>query len=320
MDKKEFSLESIPSRKYFHTPGSQTIEIFYFIVFVVASLFVSQFLALLTLLPLHDFQLVTLMGKMNDLLSHPEMKLELLAIQGISSCLSFVIVPLLFIIWKEKYWRSFLSTNSKNKYLLILPTMLLVVVSLPFVSYLVQWNESLVLPDFLSQFEIWAKEKEEFLKKITQAMTKLDSGFELIVGMLVIALLPALGEELVFRGYLQNKFVQLFGSVHVAIWLSAFLFSAIHFQFYGFVPRMILGAIFGYLYLFTGQFHLPVIAHFTNNGLMLIMMYLKNKEYIKYDIESEENVTLSVAALSFAMMSFIFVVIMRQVKINHINN
>lgn len=296
------------------------LNVFYFLFCVIAGLFLAQFLALIALLPFHDFELALLVEKINNPLGHPEMKMQMLCLQGVSSFVAFVLVPLLFIIWKEQYWRSFLSTNTKNRYLLILPVMLLVLVSLPFVSYLVQWNESLVLPDFLSQFEILAKEKEEFLKKITQVMTKLDSPFELVVGMVVIALLPALGEELVFRGYLQNKFVQIFGSVHVAIWLSAFLFSAIHFQFYGFVPRMVLGAIFGYLYLITGQFHLPVIAHFTNNGLMLIMMYLKNKEYIKYDIESEENITLSVAALSFAMMSLILVLIMRQVKINPIKS
>lgn len=296
------------------------LNVFYFLFCVIVGLFLAQFLALLALLPFHDFELAVLVEKINNPLGHPGIKMQMLCIQGISSFVAFVLVPLLFIIWKEKYWRSFLSTNSRNKYLLILPTMLLVVVSLPFVSYLVQWNESLVLPDFLSQFEIWAKQKEEFLKKITQVMTKLDSPFELIVGMVVIAMLPALGEELVFRGYLQNKFVQLFGSVHVAIWLSAFLFSAIHFQFYGFVPRMVLGAIFGYLYLFTGQFHLPVVAHFTNNGLMLVMIYLKNKAYIKYDIESEDNITLSLAALSFAMMTMILVLIMRQVKVSPSKN
>jgi len=296
------------------------LNVFYFLFCVIAGLFLAQFLALVALLPFHDFELAVLIEKINNPLAYPEMKMQMLCLQGISSFVAFVLVPLLFIIWKEQYWRSFLSTNTKNRYLLILPTILLVLVSLPFVSYLVQWNENLVLPDFLSQFEIWAKEKEEFLKKITQVMTKLDSSFELIVGLVVIALLPALGEELVFRGYLQNKFVQLFGSVHVAIWFSAFLFSAIHFQFYGFVPRMVLGAIFGYLYLFTGQFHLPVIAHFTNNGLMLIMIYLKNKEHIKYDIESEENATLWIAVFSFAMMSLILVLIMRQVKINPLKN
>ena len=220
------------------------LNVFCFLFCVIAGLFFAQFLALVVLLPFHDFELALLVEKINNPLAYPKMKMQMLCLQGISSFVAFVLAPLLFIIWKEQYWRSFLSTNTKNKYLLILPTGILVVVALPFVSYLVQWNESLVLPDFLSQFEIWAKEKEAFLKKITQVMTKLDSGFELAVGMVVIALLPALGEELVFRGYLQNKFVQLLGSVHVAIWLSAFLFSAIHFQFYGFGPRMVLGAVF----------------------------------------------------------------------------
>lgn len=290
------------------------LTILQFIFFVIGGLFLSQFLAVLALLPLHDFDLLALLNKINDPIGHPEMKMQMLTLQGISSFVAFVFTPMFFIIWKERYWRAFLYTNTQNKYLLIFYAVVLVLVSLPFVSYMVSWNESVNLPESLSWFETWAKEKEEFLKKVTESLTRLNTPFELIIGLVVIALLPALGEELVFRGYLQNKFAQLFGSYHIAIWLSAFLFSAIHFQFYGFVPRMVLGGIFGYLYFFTGQFHLPVVAHFTNNGLMIIMMYLKNMKYISYDIETEENISFGAASMSVLLMFSVLFLIMRLVK------
>jgi uncharacterized protein len=293
------------------------LEIGYFVVFVVASLFVSQFLALVALLPLHDFKLQELVLKMNDPLRYPEMKMQLLTIQGLSSFLSFVAAPMAFIIWKEKYWRSFLSSNSNSKFQLIGITILIMLVSMPFLSVVIEWNEHLVLPEPFAQ---WATEKEEFLKKLTQMLTTLNNPFELSVGLVVIALLPALGEELVFRGYLQNKFKMLFDNPHVAIWVSAFLFSAIHFQFYGFVPRMMLGAMFGYIYHATGQFHLPVLAHFTNNGLMLVMMYLKNHGHIQFDIESETQAPVLLSCISFSLTCFLFVLITRQLGKNSIKS
>ena len=151
---------------------------------------------------------------------------------------------------------------------------------------------------------------------ITQLVTNLTSPFELAVGLVVIALLPALGEELVFRGYLQNKINQLGRNPHWAIWISAFLFSLIHFQFFGFVPRMLLGGFFGYLYYYSGQFHLPVIAHFTNNGMMLILIYLKNQGAISYDVEKEEHIPLSLAFASLALTLGLFYAFVKMSKEN----
>ena len=91
-----------------------------------------------------------------------------------------------------------------------------------------------------------------------------------LVNIALMAFLPALSEELSFRGTLQ----QILGNKHAAIWITAFLFSAIHMQFYGFVPRMLMGATFGYIFLWTGSLWVPVLMHFTNNGLAVIVYYL----------------------------------------------
>ena len=294
------------------------LDILFFIGFVLAGLFLAQFLAVVTLLPWHNNDLDVLMLKLNNPLSYPEMKMQLLVMQGFSSFFAFVLAPFLYIIWKEKEWRPFLYRHYSFDSTLILLTVALMLFSMPFTSLLVEWNESLQLPSYLADFEIWAKEKEEFLKKVTELLTNLNSPTELLVGLFVIAFLPALGEELFFRGYLQNKFQQLFASSHTAIWVSAFLFSAIHMQFYGFLPRMILGAMFGYLYYSTGQFHLTVLAHFVNNGFMLIMIYLKIKGHITFDIESEEQVPVLLSFVSLLVTIGIYLLVLRQVQLKKI--
>jgi uncharacterized protein len=277
---------------------SPLVEILYFTLFVMAGLFLSQFLAVVALLPFHNYDVSTLMSKINRPLDFPELKMQLLAVQGISTFCSFVLAPSVFIVWREGSLGKFLSSDWRFDPGLSILSFLAVMVSIPFVSLLVQWNESVVLPSALADFELWAKQKEDFLKQMTEMLTKLDNPTELWVGLLVIAFLPALGEELVFRGYLQKKVYQHSQNMHVAVWVSAVVFSAIHFQFYGFVPRMVLGALFGYIYYFGGSFYLPVLAHFTNNGLMLILIYLKQKGSIEFDIESNQEVPIFASLVS----------------------
>jgi membrane protease YdiL (CAAX protease family) len=100
----------------------------------------------------------------------------------------------------------------------------------------------------------------------------------MIINLFIIAILPAVGEEFFFRGVLQKILIKLFKSGHVAIWVTAFIFSAMHFQFFGFVPRFILGLIFGYLFFWSGTLWLPVISHFINNAVPVIMAYKQGME------------------------------------------
>ena len=133
-------------------------------------------------------------------------------------------------------------------------------------SPLSEWNANLSFPDFMSGFERWAKEEEDRLAKITSLITAIDSVPELLLGILVIALLPAIGEELVFRGMIQQELWRGSRNIHLAIWTSAFIFSAIHVQFFGFIPRLLLGALFGYLYYWSGNLLIPMFSHFFNNA------------------------------------------------------
>jgi membrane protease YdiL (CAAX protease family) len=99
----------------------------------------------------------------------------------------------------------------------------------------------------------------------------------MIFNVFMLAVIPAIGEELIFRGVFQKIFYSLFKSGHLAIWITAFVFSALHFQFFGFIPRFILGLLFGYLFYWSGTLWLPVISHFVNNAVPVIGAYIQSK-------------------------------------------
>jgi membrane protease YdiL (CAAX protease family) len=182
-------------------------------------------------------------------------------------------------------------------------------------SIVIEWNANLHLPEFMSAFENWAVEKEKLAEQMTNFLATFDSGFQFIAALIIMAALPAIAEEFAFRGLVQNRLSKGFNNPHLAIWISAFLFSAIHMQFFGFVPRMLLGALFGYLYLWSGNLLVPIFAHFVNNGFTLSMMYFYNEELVTYDIQNSEAPTLS-TVLIFAIITFTLLYYFRKLYLN----
>jgi membrane protease YdiL (CAAX protease family) len=128
----------------------------------------------------------------------------------------------------------------------------------------------------------------------------------MLIALLIIGVLPAIGEELVFRGLLQNKLESATKNAHLAIWISAIIFGAFHMQFYGVVPRIMLGALFGYIYVFSRNIWYPIIAHFVNNGLAVILMYVGPRfidDFDAQEVDSSVPVYISLSAL-FACLIF----------------
>lgn len=149
-----------------------------------------------------------------------------------------------------------------------------IIVIIPLMSALVAWNADAHFPAFMHGFEAWARAKEDQAGALTKFLTQFSSGGRLLVGLLVIAVVPAVAEELVFRGVIQQNLVRWFGSQHAGVWAAAAIFSAIHFQFFGFVPRFVLGLGLGYLYAWSGNILVSMAAHFTQNAFQLVLLYL----------------------------------------------
>lgn len=148
----------------------------------------------------------------------------------------------------------------------------------PLTSFTGQLNSGIHLPEWLSGVEQWITDKEESATRLLDLILSSDTFGSMMFNLLLIAVLPAIGEELIFRGVFQKILYKLFKSGHIAIWVTAFIFSALHLQFFGFVPRFILGLIFGYLFFWSGTLWIPVIAHFVNNAVPVIGSYIQGWE------------------------------------------
>lgn len=149
----------------------------------------------------------------------------------------------------------------------------LIIVSAPLVSWLVNVNEHITFPASMAGLEQQLKASEDLAQELSRAFVQADSFGELLLNLFIVAVVPAICEELLFRGALQQFIRMCFRNGHAAVWSAAIIFSAFHQQFYGFLPRLVLGAMLGYMFLYSGSLWVSVIAHFINNALALLGTY-----------------------------------------------
>lgn len=175
--------------------------------------------------------------------------------------------------------------------------------AIPLINYLGLINSKIELPAYFSDLD-------EKLEKSVIALLKVDSTIGLIINIFIIALLPALGEELFFRGVIQRIFLDWFKNKHLAILTTAIIFSAFHFQFAGFIPRMILGMFFGYLLVWSENIWYPIIAHFLNNGIAVISFHLfyGTEYFTKAENIGTENNQILLLISCLALLSLLLIV------------
>lgn len=217
---------------------------------------------------------------------------ELMLLQAINHLGTFFLPALVY--WYSIEHRTWAQFNARPVSAVVgLGLVVLIVIAfMPFDGLIIEWNQNLHLPEALAPLEQWMRDQEQKLAGLTKSLTTFKTTGQLLVAILVIAVIPAIGEETLFRGILQRNFSYWTGNPHVGIWLAAALFSAIHVQFLGFFPRMFLGALFGYLYLWSGNLWVAILAHFVNNGFTVLMVYLHQHEMISVDIERTESVPI----------------------------
>ena len=205
---------------------------------------------------------------------------ELKWVQLIQTAALFLLPPLLMAFLWAKQPLEWLKLKSETRGY-GLWAIFLMLMALPAINLVGYFNQQMSLPAFLEPLEQWMKTAEENAAHLTEQFLSVTTFDGLIINILLMALLPAVAEELTFRGVLQNLFevkdetLKKKGNrVHIAIWCSAILFSAIHMQFYGFLPRMLMGALFGYALVWTGSLWIPILMHFTNNAMAVILYFL----------------------------------------------
>lgn len=190
---------------------------------------------------------------------------------------------------------AFLCSNSASSYLGLGDSMrwrqlggvvLIMIAMTPAMNALVEWNESLHLPASMRALEEVMRTMEENAAALTDALLGDSSVWGLLSGVFVVGVLTGLGEEAFFRAGIQKALTSGGMNHHLAIWITAFVFSAIHLQFFGFFPRLILGALFGYLYWDSKSLWVPATAHALNNASVVVTTWLSARGIVDADFGS----------------------------------
>ena len=208
----------------------------------------------------------------------------------VSQQLALFLVPSLIVarMFKDDNY-SFLRTNKPPSFLILLSVVILAVLIIPVTTYAGYLNSELDLPDRLSDLENWMRTKENEAAELTSLLITSSGLLTLSVNIAVIAVIPAVSEEFLFRGVIQQLFSRTLRSGHAGIWIAAIIFSTVHLQFYGFIPRLLLGLVFGYLFYWTGNLWTSIAAHFTNNSILVVMSYISERKPVGTDMTIEKS-------------------------------
>lgn len=173
------------------------------------------------------------------------------------------------------------------------------IVSIPAMNTIVAWNEGITFPESWSGIEHALRTSEALAQATVNQLMSGTSVGDLIISVLLVGVLTGFSEELFFRGALQPLLGVMMKNRHAAVWATAFIFSAVHLQFFGFVPRLLMGAYFGYLVLWSGSLRLSMLGHILNNSLVVINSWLIARGIIK---ESADTIGVGTSAGSIFLM------------------
>jgi len=271
-------------RNIFFPDTKPGIKLFWLLFFVVLSALIFSILGLVAGKMIFHLDLSSLVA----MVSQPEntsAKSFLYFFQFVNQVGMLILPPLLF---------AWLFSSDSSRYLKIdrLPSLVVLLLAgisiftiLPFINWLTEINAHMTFPNAMAGIGDWMKAKEAQADQLTEVFLQVKTPGGLLLNLLIIALVPALGEELLFRGLLQRLLGEWTRNIHAGVILTAFIFSAIHLQFFGFLPRFILGLMLGYLLEITQSLWVPVFAHFANNATLVVLYYLHYNGFIAMKME-----------------------------------
>ncbi len=258
--------------------GSQAFMPFYLRIMIGASLWfisyaVISFLGLWIASSITGTSLATFsLGNFEN--KGPAFAAGLKIIQLFSDLGLFVVPALIlpFIIFQHNAV-AFMGMKKRTSFAVFILAICLALGIQPLVTVSAYFNEHLVLPHFLSGMEQQMQAMEKKNEGLMKSFLQMHGIWDFIINTVIIAILPAVAEELFFRGFLQKALQIGLKRSHLAVIATAFIFSFIHLEFYGFLPRFLLGLLLGYAYLWSGDIKVPILIHFTNNFMDLCLSY-----------------------------------------------
>lgn len=245
-----------------------------------------------------------------------------LQVYQIVQSISLFIIPsmLAFVLFYQSFQSGATGERRLGRSAIIL-TLALIFIAQVFIAYSGWLNHHLELPNNLQPIYNWMADKEQEAAHLTTIMIQTDTWLQIAVTIVMMSILPAIGEEWLFRGILQRELSTLFRNKHVAIIVTACLFSAIHMQFLSFLPRFFLGIILGYLFVVSGNLWLPVIAHFANNFMAIIAFQsLSEKSVIPATDSFESSELIAVVFSLLSTLALLYLIKRSCINSSQINN
>lgn len=281
-------LQQFDSKKFAVKPAASIVLLFsLFIFLMVATGMITTFL----------------FGKMTNVAAAYRISAVL------QSILVFITPALAVAMLTTRFPASLLAVDRLPSLKFTLTAIFTLVVSIPLMNIIINWNQNLTFPESMSGIVQTFKDLEAKSEDSINIMTSGNSAGILIVNIMIVGIFAGLGEELFFRGGL----MRLLGGVksigtHKAIWISAIIFSALHLQFFGFVPRMLLGVFFGYLLAWSGSLWLPMLMHIINNSIIVTFDWINQTNGTDIDVNSigTGSSTIDIIILTLSIVLTVF--------------
>lgn len=270
------------------------------VALILASAFLTIFVGILLAIPIFGRDILVLISQAASMSTPHDIAL-LKYLQVVSQAGIFIIPAIVFAaLMSGRLWQ-YLQLSSWPDGRQMVAVFFLVFAILPGINWLMEINAALSLPQWLQGIESWMRTSEEEAARLTEAFLATTTPGGLVVNLFIVALMAAIGEELLFRGVLQKIFTRWFDSVHWGVLITSVLFSMFHLQFFGFLPRLLLGILFGYMLVWSGSLWLPILAHFINNASAVLVYYFYNRGAIATpaeDFGTIENLPLLMLSLA----------------------
>ncbi|WP_295648899.1 CPBP family intramembrane glutamic endopeptidase [uncultured Mucilaginibacter sp.] len=249
------------------------------------------------------------LGTINQIMAFdttaPNVTTSIWILQIASTTIPLFIAPVVFARYVVNEPKAYLKPAIKIAPAFFGLVLLVMLVSMPFMEFLIDMNQKMVLPHSLKWLQQWMRDKEDAATTEMQALLQMKTFGSMLFAVLEIGLLTAIAEEFLFRGCVQSIFTSWTKNHHWGIWIAAIIFSAFHMEFFGFLPRMVLGVFFGYFVYWSGSIWTGVLAHFINNGTDVVLTYLFQQKIISFDPDSSHyNYIIGTLSLIFTVFLF----------------